>query len=709
MGGRTRGEIGMNNKLSLEIEKLRIQKLKTLNIIDSEPESSFDNIAVSAAHLCGTPIAFIAFVDDRRQWFKAAVGINLKETTREQAFYFPNHYSDSLMIVEDIKNDPRFKDNIFFKQPIKARFFAAAPLRTTDGYLLGALCVMDVVPRRFSNFRKKGLKLLADQIMNLIETRCIKLNLEAHIEDLDEEKDRYNNLIANLNQVVFQFDHRGHWIFLNQAWSEMTGFSVSECLEKSFLQFMHKEDRKRHLVALKELLVGNLESYKMDIRILSKDGSFRWGGVLARRTFNRQKEVIGVAGTITDITDRKKADDEIIAAKEAAVVASHAKTAFLANMSHEIRTPMNGIIGMASLLLQTSLDKKQLDYVETIKNSSSNLLDLINDILDFSKIEAGKLELEKIPFNLNQVLKDTIEVLRFSAVQNETEIVMNVDPHTPEYVIGDPVRFRQVLTNLMTNAIKFTPKGKVKIFSRVLESKDSTIKLEFSVKDNGIGIAEDSLQKIFEVFSQADNSTTRKFGGTGLGLSICDRLVKLMGGDIRVKSRLRKGSTFTVSMNFNHVDFSLRPQDTKMGLSLQFPKFEKTEKSGRILIAEDNLINQKVFLGILSTTQHHLDIVENGEMAVEALKKNNYDLVLMDCQMPVMDGYEATKAIRTIEAKSNSHPIPIIAVTAHAVATEKEKCEKVGMDDYLSKPIVPTKLLSIIDKWMKPVDQRRAG
>lgn len=696
-------------KLSQEIERQRILELQTLNILDTETESIFDDITALASHICRTPMAFIGFVDDQRQWFKSAVGLPWKETPRSQAFYFPNYYSDSLMIVEDIMQDPRFKDNVFCTQPPHARFFAAAPLRTERGYLLGALCVMDINPRRLSSSQKKALGVLAHQVMNLVESRKAQLNLHHKIEELDEEKNKYDDLVANLNEVVFQFDNQGRWIFLSQAWTEMTGFLINECLKKNFLQFMHKEDRKKHLSALKDLLIGKIESYKMDIRILSKDGSFRWGGVLARRTLNRSGEVIGVTGTISDVTDRKKADDEIVAAKEAAVVASHAKTAFLANMSHEIRTPMNGIIGMASLLLQTSLDKKQLEFVETIKNSSSNLLDLINDILDFSKIEAGKLDLEKIPFNLNEVLRDTIEGLRFSAVQNSTEIIMNFDSKTPEYVVGDPVRFRQVLTNLISNAIKFTPKGRVKIFSRILESDGSNLKMEFSVKDNGIGIDKEAMQKIFEVFSQADNSTTRKFGGTGLGLSICDRLVKLMGGDIRVKSRLQKGSTFTVSMNFTHADFSLHPLDAKLGLSLQFPKPGRFEKSGRILIAEDNLINQKVFLGILSTTPHQLDIVENGAMAVEALKKNEYDLVLMDCQMPVMDGYEATAAIRKNEGHSGMRPIPIIAVTAHAVATEKEKCKKVGMDDYLSKPIVPTKLLSIVDKWMNGAELQKAG
>lgn len=699
----------MKKQLAQEIERQRLLELTSLSIIDSPQEAVFDDITSLASHLCRTPIATIGFVDRTRQWFKASVGLNLIETPRGDSFLCPALEGSDILVIEDMALDPFYKKHPFYQGALGVRFFAAAPLRDHKGFFLGTLCVMDKKPRRLSSSQIKALKSLAHQVINLIEFRRVHLNLQHKIEELDEEKTKYNGLVENMKEVVFQTDQRGRWTFLNPAWSEVTGYPVSESLQKNFIQFMHKDDRKKYFSDLKSLMLGKTESCKMDIRLLSKNGSFRWGCVLARRTFSRAGRVIGITGTITDITDRKKADDEVLAAKESAVVASHAKTAFLANMSHEIRTPMNGIIGMASLLTQTQLDRKQSEYVETIRHSSSNLLELINDILDFSKIEAGKLELENIPLNVSKTLQETVEVLRYSAEQNKTQLTLNLDPKTPEWLMGDPVRFRQILTNLLSNAIKFSQKGKVEIFSQIVNKTMNRVSMKFAVRDNGIGIEKAAMQKIFEVFSQADNSTTRKFGGTGLGLSICSRLVKLMGGDISVESELAKGSVFSFTVQFSALNQGALPVYDKSDLTWPSPGNQIHAKSARILIAEDNLINQKVFLGILSTTPHQIDIVENGLMALEALKKNEYDLILMDCQMPVMDGYEATAHIRKAEARTGKR-IPIIAVTAHAVATEKEKCQRLGMDDYLSKPIAPSKLFALVNHWLgREVEVRAAS
>ena len=377
---------------------------------------------------------------------------------------------------------------------------------------------------------------------------------------------------------------------------------------------------------------------------------------------------------------------------EAALVASHTKSEFLANMSHEIRTPMNGVIGMVNFLLETDLTTEQREFAATIKVSADALLFIINDILDFSKIEAGRMTLEKLNFDLRDTVKSTIELLAFQAQSKGLDLSYSIKQDICTKLVGDPTRFRQILLNLLGNAIKFTAEGKVWLEVTSLNETEEDVQLQFSVHDTGIGISEEAQKKLFQSFTQADASTSRKFGGTGLGLAISRKFVELMGGTLGVTSKPDQGSTFS---------FTLRVPKQKAGAEGDHPLVAAMEYPGngriagasvvpkdtRVLLAEDGKVNQLVAVRLLQQLGCTVDVVSNGLETVEAWQKNLYRIILMDCHMPEMDGYEATRAIRELEVKKDLMPTQIIALTASTMEGDRERCLAAGMNDYTSKPI----------------------
>ena len=448
---------------------------------------------------------------------------------------------------------------------------------------------------------------------------------------------------------------------------------------------------------------------------------------------NRREVII----IVRDITPRKiaerqlerfaseltKKNAELVDALATAREATKLKSQFLANMSHEIRTPMNGILGMTDFLLNTHLTAEQRDYAESVRNSATSLLGIINDILDLSKIEAGKLTLERIDFDVTSLVRELAREFALHARAKQLAFSYTLESEAPQWVQGDPGRLRQVLTNMLGNAVKFTSQGEVSLRMECARDTEDTTTLRFEVRDTGIGIAPEQCARLFESFVQGDGSTTRKYGGTGLGLAISKQLVGMLGGDIGFESEVGQGSSFWATAVFEKRNapsnvvpiapprIESRPAQLPPAVAaapaaapVDYAK-RVVPSRGRVLVAEDNLMNQKVAVRLLEKVGYQADVVNNGRLAVEAIKSQQYDLVLMDCQMPEMDGFEATAEIRKLEGKER-HTV-IFALTANAMTGDRERCLQAGMDDYLSKPFDLTALQRAIDTWIVGKEEPR--
>jgi PAS domain S-box-containing protein len=550
---------------------------------------------------------------------------------------------------------------------------------------------------------------------------------KTYVLELSERK--YRSIFNNSAEGIFQSGTDGKFFTVNPALVKMLGYSsAEELLQADTKKDIYKtNDLWEKLV--KELKArGIINNYRITFK--KKDGTDVILRANARYVADDDEDKVYLEGTLSDITEqviaeekRKKAEDELRAEKgksdqlaREAMESSIIKSQFLANMSHEIRTPMNGIIGFLTLIERGAYksSEEMKSFVSGARNSAESLLDIINNILDLSKIESGKMQLEDTNFNLDEVIDEAVGMLSPKAEEKKLIISKIIYDDTPMLLNGDAIRFRQILVNLLSNAIKFTEKGGVEISARLKEIHDNRVVILVSVRDTGIGIPKEKLNTLFKPFSQVDGSHTRKYGGTGLGLVICKEFVNMMGGDIHVDSEEGTGSRFyfTISLKLQKIikpSEHLKPYSKIYDMREPSPvpnlagntELKKQRGKYKILLAEDNIVNKKVAHKILSEAGFIVDSADNGVEAVQAVIKKIYDVILMDVQMPVMDGFTATMEIRKMDGEKSC--IPIIAITAHALAGDKEKCIDAGMNDYISKPIIADQMIRAIDKWVKIV------
>jgi two-component system, sensor histidine kinase and response regulator len=469
----------------------------------------------------------------------------------------------------------------------------------------------------------------------------------------------------------------GRFLQVNAALCDLLGYSTEQFYTMAPLDFYPPDDADELRQRIADIPLKSAEILRLDRRFLHADGRVVWCAASVAPVRNGEGKVDRLLVHYEDLTNRKQFEHHLA---QLAGQATKAKSDFLANMSHEIRTPMNGVIGLTDLLLETKLDELQRDYAQSVRSSGEALMVIIDDIFDFSNADGGAVDIDDVEFSVRTVVDDVVARLAANAQAKGLELLAVIDSSVPAVVNGDPARVRQVLSNVVGNAIKFTRAGAIAVRASAVEAVSSGTAIRFEVTDTGDGIATGDLATIFEPFAQVDSSTTREYGGTGLGLAIAQQLARLMGGDCGVTSQLGKGSTFW---------FTICVGVTQFARSRHHP-----ETLGRLLLAEDNLINQKVAVAILSNAGYQVDTVLNGAAAVRAAAARDYDAILMDCQMPELNGYQATAAIRAQEGTGQR--TPIIALTAGARQEDRERCLANDMDAYLSKPVRMDALLALV-------------
>ncbi len=791
-------------------EQARLKELHFYNILDTKNENDFNDLVKLAAQVCGTPFALISFVDKERVWFKASVGVTIKEGPRSLSFC--NHTIEHAheLIVNDLTQDERFKNSPLVMGPPFIKFYGGVPLVSSSGFRLGTVCVMDLKQRSLTDEQLSALKIIANQVMNLLNLRLNIHHLEAAKQKISENERRFMSLAQGSPVGIFQTDETGKGIYVNKKWRDIVGISEAQGYDFGWVAAIHPEDRQKFLkrwahafssktdFALRFRFqnsekgtrwvkshaspyydergnfigyVGTLEditkrkqaedkleesqrlfqlistnskdlltifeadesarciyvspsskevlgyepeelmglspfemmppeqaqvlkeqyiplilkgqSTRTENQLRKSDGSLIWVEALSKPIFDEHGRILTFQSSVREITERKKFEEQLREEKLKAEESARAKSLFLSTMSHEIRTPMNAVIGLTNLLMDENPRADQTQSLELLKFSGQNLMTLINDILDYNKIEAGKMEIEHIPFNVKSIVEKFVALSAPRAKSKEISFSCQLDERIPASICGDPTRLGQVLNNLIGNAIKFTNQGSVSVSAKVLEQNGDEYLLYFGVKDTGIGIAPGKQKRIFENFSQAEADVARKYGGTGLGLSISKKLLQLMGSEIQLNSVPGKGSEFYFELRCTASSVQNAQTETEAK--------EIVTRPLSILVAEDNKINQVVVTNFLEKWGMKVTIAENGLQAIEATRHEKFDAILMDLQMPAMDGFEATSEIRKIN-QPYYQAVPILALSASVLPEEKTRAQAKGFTDFISKPFQPEEL-----------------
>jgi len=616
-------------------------------------------ICTGTQSLTNAPGAVVEMAEGEEMVYRAcsgtlanSLGLRLKRATSLSGLSMK---TAEVLHCRDSESDDRVDREACRK--VGARSMICVPLF----YQQQAVGVLKVVSPDANIFTDRDVGVL-HLIANLLSASIAQA--KSHQLVLDSES-KFRTLIAGASDGIL-ISKENQTIDANDSFLRMFGYLKNEIENKETFDYIAAPYRE----GVKEKVVSAFGK-PYEATGLRKDGTTFDIEILGK-TLIINGESIRMT-TIRDISEKKLIEQALKESEKKSREATKAKSEFLANMSHEIRTPLNGILGMSGLLMDTNLDTQQRNFVEIIRNSGDSLLSIVNDILDFSKIEAKKLTLESISFELRPAIEDIRNILGYAISQKKLDFKTTVDPKVSQFVIGDPTRLRQILMNLVSNAIKFTFAGTIEI-----KASNSSLGIRFEIIDSGIGIPENAIKNMFNAFSQVDASTTRRFGGTGLGLSICRELVIAMKGDIGVTSTENVGSTFWF-------DIPLTSDSNHQTKSNPEKEFTVSAKKLRILIAEDNAVNALIARKMLEKLGHAVTLAGNGKEAIEALRIAPYDLVFMDCQMPEMDGFEATSVIRN--CSENWKSIPIVAMTAHAMSGDRERCLNAGMDDYVSKPM----------------------
>jgi PAS domain S-box-containing protein len=797
-------------------ESQRLLALHGLHLLDTPPSPRFDRLARVAAELLRTPIAMVSLVDKDRQFNLACHGFTLRECPRENSFCDYVIRGGAAFVVPDAMADPRFSGDDLVTGESHLRFFAGEPLAAPDGSLVGVLCVLDVVPRAFTEKERSLLHDLAQMAKKELmpDNHKAVFEIQRQAQTMVRLSDgRFREIVDIPGKFVWESDLGANITYVSEHVIDVLGCSMQEAKGRNFFEGAIPDDAEEARAKFLFAVENQHRFADLEFRCQPREDEIVWVSMRGAPLYGVEGKVVGYRGFCEDVTERKTTQEEVVAARDTAEKANKSKSEFLANMSHEIRTPMNAVVGMTGLMLGTDLNVEQRGYAQTIRQSADALLTIINDILDFSKIESGKMELESHPFSLSLLAEEALDCVALQATEKGLDLHCQIDPALPDGLMGDITRLRQILANLLSNAVRFTAEGEVGVHIGPTKDEEGRELVCFSVVDTGIGIPEDKLNRLFQSFSQVDASTTRKYGGTGLGLAISRKLSALMEGHIWVESEEGRGSAFHVAVPLPAatVPKSLVPhaslqnktllvvathsgvrtmirglarkwgmqvamaasapealkrmaegqafdiamiEDSPTGLKLpgEIARLRdgkalpaillttlrqqaaygqnlpagflsaiakpvhatplhnltvgvlrgekmsgKIVQSGRIdgglgkrrplrlLLAEDNVINQKVATRILSQMGYRPDVAQNGVEVIQALERQNYDVILMDVQMPEMDGLEATRHIR--EHFTGARRPWIIAMTANAMDVDKKNCFEAGMDGYLSKPV----------------------